>query len=144
MAELTSFRVDDDGARPVDGDSKIYRKKTRMDFSDTNITTSDTAIVFEVKAKQLLLGMTVEVITVEGGTATIDIGLTGGDVDKFIDGADINVAAALYHSGIASTPEVMIAAGGHMFATADNIDLKPLNDLDTAIIDVCAWFVDLS
>ena len=145
MAEITSMAPDSDGVIPWQGKDRAYRVKNRLDFSETGALTTDTVVVFEVAAKQLLVGMSVEVITAEGGTATIDIGLTGGDVDKFIDGADINAAVGTFKkSGDAGTKEVIVAEGGHMFATADNIDLLPLNDLDAAIIDVCAWFIDLS
>ena len=145
MSEITTMKAPGAGAKPWAGVDKVYGVEVTLDFSETGALTTDTVQVFDVAAKQLLMGMAVEVITPEGGTATIDIGLTGGDVDAFIDGANINAAAGtVKKSGDAGTKEVIVAAGGQYFATADAIDLLPLNDLDTAVIKVFAWFMDLS
>lgn len=145
MSEITTMKAPGEGAIPWNGTTKHYLVENTLDFSDTGALTTDTVVVFNVKAKQLLLGMLVEVETAEGGTATIDIGLTDGDVDKFIDGANINGAVGSIHkSGDAGTKEVIIAEGGHYFSAADNIDLLPLNDLDAAKIKVFARFLDLS
>ena len=145
MSEITSMKAPGAGSKPWQGVDKVYLVENTLDFSDTGALTTDTVQVFDVAAKQMLLGMAVEVITAEGATATIDIGLTGGDVDAFIDGANINAAVgSVYKSGDAGTKEVIVAAGGQYFATADAIDLLPINDLDAAVIKVFAWFLDLS
>lgn len=145
MSEIITMKAPGAGAKPWGGVDKVYGVEVTLDFSDTGALTTDTVQVFDVAAKQLLLGMAVEVVTAEGGAATIDIGLTGGDVDAFIDGADINAAVGSVHkSGDAGTKEVIVAAGGQYFAAADAIDLKPINDLDAAVIKVFAWFMDLS
>ena len=145
MSEITTMKAPGAGAKPWAGVDKVYGVEVTLDFSDTGALTTDTVQVFDVAAKQLLMGMLVEVVTAEGATATIDIGLTGGDVDRFIDGANINGAAGTVHkSGDAGTKEVVVAEGGYYFAAADAIDLLPLNDLDTAVIKVFAWFMDLS
>ena len=145
MSEIITMKAPGAGAKPWGGVDKVYGVEVTLDFSDTGALTTDTVQVFDVAAKQLLLGMAVEVLTAEGGTATIDIGLTGGDVDAFIDGADINAAVGSVHkSGDAGTKEVILAAGGQYFATADTIDLLPKNDLDAAKIKIFARFLDLS
>ena len=145
MSEITSMKAPGAGEKNWQAVDKHYLQEVTLDFSDTGALTTDTVVVFNVKAKQLLQGMLVEVITAEGATATIDIGLTGGDVDRFIDGANINGAAGtVQKSGDAGTKEVIVAEGGYYFSAADNIDLLPLNDLDTAVIKVFAWFLDLS
>lgn len=145
MSEILTMKAPGAGEKNWQAVDKHYLQEVVLDFSDTGALTTDTVVVFNVKAKQLLMGMLVEVITAEGATATIDIGLTGGDVDRFIDGANINGAVASIHkSGDAGTKEVIVAEGGYYFADADNIDLLPLNDLDAAVIKVFAWFLDLS
>ena len=145
MSEIITMKAPGEGAISWNGTTKHYLVEHTLDFSDTGALTTDTVQVFDVKAKQLLLSMLVEVVTPEGGTATIDIGLTGGDVDRFIDGANINGAAGtVQKSGDAGTKEVIVAEGGYYFAAADAIDLLPLNDLDTAVIKVFARFVDMS
>ena len=145
MAEITTMKAPGAGARNWQSVDKHYLMEVELDFSVTGALTTDTVQVFDVKAKQLLLGMAVEIVTPEGATATGDIGLTGGDVDSFIDGANLNAAAGVtVKSGDAGTKEVIVANGGHYFSAADAIDFLPLNDLDTAKIKVFAWFVDLS
>ena len=145
MSEITTMKAPGAGAKSWQGVDKHYLMEVELDFSGQTALTTDTVVVFNVKAKQLLMGMLVEVVTAEGATATLDIGLTGGDVDKFIDGANVNGAVGSIHkSGDGGTKEVIVAEGGHYFAAADNIDLLPLNDLDAAKIKVFAWFVDLS
>ncbi len=145
MAVIATMKAPGAGAIPWEGTTKHYVVEVNLDFSTTNAAASDTVTVFDVKAKQLLLGMAVEVVTAEGGTATIDIGLTGGDVDAFIDGANINDAVGSTHkSGDAGTKEVIVAVGGHMFTAADTIDLLANNALAAAEIKVFAWLVNLS
>ena len=145
MSEITTMKAPGAGAKPWAGVDKVYGVEVTLDFSDTGALTTDTVQVFDVAAKQLLMGMLVEVVTAEGGTATIDIGLTGGDVDRFIDGANINGAVGTIHkSGDAGTKEVIVAEGGYYFTAADAIDLLPKNDLDAAVIKVFAWFKDCS
>jgi hypothetical protein len=145
MAEITALKAPGAGAQPHKGSNNFYVMEAEFDFSATNATTADTVQLFDVKAKQLLLGMAVEVVTAEGAAATIDIGLTGGDVDAFIDGANINAAVGTVHkSGDAAVKEVIVAAGGQYFSAADQIDLKPINDLDAAKIKVFAYMIDLS
>ena len=145
MAEILTMKAPGAGERGWQAVDKAYLMEVELDFSGQTALTTDTVVVFNVKAKQLLTGMLVEVVTAEGATATLDIGLTGGDVDKFIDGANVNGAVGTVHkSGDGSTKEVIVAEGGHYFAAADNIDLLPLNDLDAAKVKVFALFADLS
>ena len=145
MSVIATMKAPGEGAKPHEGTTKHYLVEVTLDFSETNASAADTVTVFDVKAKQLLLGMAVEVVTPEGGTATIDIGLTGGDVDAFIDGANINdTAGSVHKSGDAGTNETIVEDGGEMFTSADTIDMLVNNDLDTAVIKVFAWFMDLS
>ena len=145
MSEITTMKAPGAGAASWQGVDKAYLSEVTLDFSDTGALTTDTVQVFDVRAKQLLFGMAVEVVTPEGATATADIGLTGGDVDRFIDGANLDATAGtVVKSGDAGTNEVIVEEGGYYFEAADAIDLLPLNDLDTAVIKVFAWFIDLS
>jgi len=138
------------GAKPFSSKSIDYVMDYIVDFSNTLYNMSaagnNVAPLFDVKAKQLLNKMTAEVLVAEGGASTIDIGLTGGDVDKFIDGADINaVAGTIYHSGSAAAAEAIIAAGGHMFTEADTIDLLcATGTLLAGKVRFIAHFTDLS
>jgi hypothetical protein len=145
MSDVTAQKQPGDGEIPWEGRNKHYVLEGRFDFSATNVGSAETTALFDVKADHVVMGMSVKVVTAEGGTATVDIGITGDDVDRFIDGADINAAAdTFYKSGDASTKEVVIAEGGHHFITAGVIDLLANNALDAAVIDVKAYMIDLS
>jgi len=145
MPVIATMVVDSDGVIPWNGKDKHYVLAGTFDFSvaANNAASADTVTLFEVAANQLCKGISVRVTTVEGGTATVDIGLTGGDVDLFIDGADLNALGTTW-SGQATTDEVVIAGGGHYFTAADTIDMLCNNALDAAVIEVRAMMVDLS
>jgi len=102
MSDYTSQKAPGSGNLPWKGRDKFFVEEVRMDFSSVNVGSGETSAVFDVKAGHLILGMSVNVVTAEGGTATVDIGITGTDVDKFIDGANINATANL------STPHWLI------------------------------------
>lgn len=144
MANLTTFKVDDNGAVPF-SEPVYFRKRVRIDASQQTIAASDTVELMEFGADQLLLGAAVKVITAEGGTATADIGFTGGDVDEVIDGVNLNATAGtVVKSGDAGTPEAIVAAGGHYFSAVDSLDLLANNELDTAVFDVTAYAINLA
>ena len=145
MSDVVALKKTGDGEIPWAGRNKHYVMEGRFDFSVANVGSAETCALFDVKADHVVMGMSVKVVTAEGGTATIDIGITGDDVDRFIDGANINAAvASFYKSGDAGTKEVVIAEGGHHFAAAGVIDLLANNALDTAVIDVKAYMIDMS
>ena len=143
MSVIATMVVDSNGAKPWAGIEKHYVLEGTFDFSvaANNAAQNDTVTLFEVAADQLCTGVSVKVTTVEDGTATIDIGLTGGTVDLFINGADIEVETS-YKSG--DIPEAVIAAGGHLFTAADTIDMLCLNALDSAVLEIKAFMIDLS
>ena len=90
----------------------------------------------------------VEVLTAEGGTATADIGITGGDVDCLIDGVDLNgTAGTLTWSGSASTAEVHSVGGATAgYTTPDGgvtFSLLANNALDTGIFRVTSLWMDM-
>lgn len=68
--------------------------------------------VMTIPADSLLLGGGIKVISVMTGTstdATIDVGVTGGTVDAFVDGFDLDAAAANATS-VANPMEVQYVA----------------------------------
>ena len=146
MSDKTAQKAPGEGNFPWGGRDKYFRMENLgVSFDTTNVGSAETSALFDIKAGYLVLGMSVKVVTPEGGTATIDIGITGTDVDKFIDGANINAAAdSFYKSGDAGTKETVLAEGGYYFEADGVIDLLANNALDTAVIDVKVWGIDLN
>lgn len=102
--------------------------------------------LFDIPAYAMHVTTYVEALTVEGGTATIDIGVTGGDVDSLIDGADVN-ATTIWRSGDASTAEVLSMQGaeaGNMLLADTTFSLLANNELDTAVIRIVSIWMDCS
>jgi hypothetical protein len=71
-------------------------------------------------------------LTAEGGTLTIDVGFTGGTVDLFLDGSDMNVANAAYSSAAAGSPSYL--------SSADTIDVLFKDAADAAKILIYARY----
>lgn len=70
---------------------KLTRRITAADLTDGD--TSQTFVVGTLPAEAVLLGISRKVHTlISGGTidgATLDVGINGGNVDAYIDGADV-------------------------------------------------------
>tara|TARA_B100001939_G_scaffold294930_1_gene268178 strand:+ start:378 stop:800 length:423 start_codon:yes stop_codon:yes gene_type:complete len=86
-----------------------------LDFSSTNLTTSDTVQAIEMNANTLVLMAGVEVVTAAGsGSPTLDLG-DGDDDDLYVE--DV--------SGSATGHEINNAAGtAKLYTAADTIDLS--------------------
>ena len=86
-----------------------------LDFSSTNLTTSDTVQAIEMNANTLVLMAGVEVLTAAGsGSPTLDLG-DGDDDDLYVE--DV--------SGSAVGHELNNAAGtAKLYTAADTIDLS--------------------
>lgn len=102
-----------------------YMVEVTVDLADA-ITAKGSALaqgdviqVIDLPSDVLILGGGVEVITAMTGTstdATIDIGITGGNVDVLVDGLDLDAASA----GDYSVNGVQI---GSLVTAADTIDI---------------------
>lgn len=73
-------------------------------------TAADTFQLFTVPAGSVPLAAAIEIIEDAGETCTIDVGITGGDVDGLIDGADLNQAAGTAVGGAGDDLCTAIAA----------------------------------
>ena len=83
-----------------------------LDFSSTDLTTSDSVEVFEMKANTLVLMAGVEVLTLAStGSPVLDL---GDDADD-----DIYAAAVAGHTAVASGTTSV----GKFYTAADTIDL---------------------
>jgi hypothetical protein len=63
------------------------------------MTTSDVIDLFTIPANSKVLSCLIKVVEDAGETCTIDIGVTGGDTDGLVDGADLNQAAGTLIAG---------------------------------------------
>ena len=140
MATVTTFLEDTDGAIPHISTRNFYILEKQLDFSATNVSSADVVQVFEVLDDQVCLYGSIEVVTAEGGTATVDLGITGGTLtDTILDGANINQAAGtIIVTGDGTNGQIAKTRT----AAADTIDLLINNDLDTAVIIVRCVMVD--
>lgn len=121
---------------------EVYEKY--LDASQINLAAASYAL-FDIPEGRVHLSTVVEVLTAEGGTATADIGITGGDVDNLIDGVNLNATAGtIYASGAAGTAEANSMGGASAgYVTPDGgvtFSLLANNALDAAKFRVrTAW-----
>ena len=151
MAALTDSHGFDKGsaAHPAKGQTRISYAEVVMDFAaittaraaaGASVLSTDSLQVISVPANTLVLAVGVTTETVEGGTADIDIGTTGGDPDLFVDGANGNALGTTACNGVGFDGDNQ----SHYFAAADTIDLLCNNALDTCKVKVWAVLVDCS
>jgi hypothetical protein len=108
--------------------AKAYVVERTVDLADvvtekgSAIAQGDVIEVIDVPAGSLVLAAGFEVTSVMTGTstdATVDFGITGGDVDSFVDGFDLDGASA---GAYAPIPAATIG-GKYLVTTADTLDL---------------------
>lgn len=123
----------------------------------TNQGAGDTAQMLVMAAGFLAIFASMQVLTAEGGTLTVDVG-DGTDPDAFLDGVDGNaVAGTRYCSNVAytdatdagnvesATPTQLFSIpGGKFYSAADTIDGLINNAADAAKLRFTAliWNVD--
>lgn len=116
--------------------ARAYVVEREIDLADV-VTTKGSAIavndviqVIDVPARSLVLAAGFEVTSAMTGTstdATLDFGITGVDVDAFVDGFDLDAAAAGAYSAI---PAATIG-GKYFFSAADTLDLLVATQTNT-------------
>ena len=81
--------------------------------SDSGTADGDIIRVLDIPAETLIMEAGVEVVTALSSSATIDLGITGGDPDRYVDG-DTNATG---FSTLTNTARVIVAS-------ADTLDAK--------------------
>lgn len=117
----------------------MYSKEVDL----TDVSASDVVVGPTIPAGTLLLGGGLEVITAHTGTSTdctLDVGITGGDVDVFVDGFDFDAASVgdFANSGVQTQTVV---------STADTLDVLVATQTGTTTagkVRVWAIGVDLT
>ena len=89
--------------------------------SDAGAAQNDVLQVLDIPAETLILHAGIEVLTALSSSVTLDLGITGGDVDTFVDG-DANATG---YSVLTNTARPVIAS-------ADTLDLLVLSAASSA------------
>lgn len=123
---------------------KMTMLQKTLDFAVTSRSSGDVLQLFDIPAGTLVSHIVVDVQTAEGATCTADIGLTGVDVDGFVDGVNLNSAAQSCSAPgalVEGTPNTWnpAYANGKFFATTDTIDLLLNNDASAAKVVVSCF-----
>lgn len=112
-----------------------------VDTGTDNKAQNDVDQLFDVYPGDVVLNVTAEVQTAEGGTLTFDVG-DGSDVDGYIDGANGNSAGwntltAAFAAHTANATSVAVAGywPGKIYTATDTIDVKWLNAADAAKVE---------
>lgn len=104
------------------------------------LAAADVIEAISVPANTMIMAAGIEVITAPaGGTAfSVDLGVTGGDVDAFVDGFAVTGSAAGDYATLATAGPVMVA-------TADTLDLLAIGTTpDTSgVLRVWAVLMDV-
>jgi hypothetical protein len=118
MAVTDLLLVTNESSAPVYPGNRLVVLEKIVDFAAKTLPAGDSAQVIKVPTDFWVIGALVEVIKAEGGTSTIDIGLTGGNVDEYIDGADLDGAVRSFRlsSDATATPVDMSNGGKHLSA----------------------------
>ncbi len=102
-----------------------YLVENTIDISAINSSagtaTNDTVGAIDIPAETLIMEAGIEVITALSSSVTMDLGITGGDVDIYVDG-DTN----------ATGYSALTATARHVAASADTLDIIMLSAASSA------------
>jgi hypothetical protein len=107
---------------------KIINFADAVTTKGSALASSDVFEVLDIPANTIVMGGGVEVITAMTGTSTdltLDVGVTGGDVDNFVDGFDYDGASV----GDYST--ATLDAGWVFYSAADTVDILTVTQTGT-------------
>ena len=100
----------------------------------TGTATGDIVQALDIPAETLIMQAGIEVLTALSSSVTMDLGITGGDVDNFVDG-DTN----------ATGYSTLTATANQVIASADTLDVLTLSaDSSAGKIRVWAVLCDVS
>ena len=114
-----------------------YWVENTIDNSLFDPAANDVVQCLNIPAETFVINAGIEVLTATSSSVTLDVG-DGGDVDRFIDGLDSTSTG--HGAQVANVSNV-----GHVYGTADTLDVKVLGAQDTAgKIRVWAIMCDVS
>ena len=110
-----------------------YLVENTIDISAINSSSGtangDVVNALDIPAETLIMEAGIEVITALSSSATMDLGITGGDVDRYVDG-DTNATG---YSTLTATARVVVAS-------ADTLDILT-GGADSSAGKVRVWAV---
>ena len=116
---------------------KPYWVENTVDFSLFDPAANDVVQMLNIPAETLIINAGIEVLTASASGVTLDLG-DGGDVDRYIDGLDST------STGLGALV-TNVSNVGHVYGSADTIDVKVLGAQDTSgKIRVWALMCDIS
>lgn len=132
--------------------NKVILVEKEVDFAaaatskGSALAANDVIEVIDLPAGSMIMGAGFEVITEMTGTSTdlaLDLGITGGDVDAFVDGFDYDAASVGDYSAVPA------ATVGYKYivGTADTLDIliqAQTNTFTGGKLRVWALIVDLT
>jgi hypothetical protein len=134
--------------RPWGTSNRIYMLENTIDFSDTEIGSGAGAVqndlieALAIPSNTIVLIAGFKVITAETDATDLDLGVTGGTADGFVDGASFATTGLKIDLDEAYNTAVM----GLFFSSADTIDIKVTGNhtVNSAVVKVFALCIDLS
>ena len=114
-----------------------YLVENTIDFTPFDPAANDIVQAIDIPAESIVLNAGLEVLTASPSSVTLDLG-DAGDVDKYVDGYDSTSTG--YAAAVINASNV-----GHVYGSADTIDIKVLGAQDTSSkIRVFAVMCDIS
>ena len=114
-----------------------YLVENTIDFSPFDPAANDIVQAIDIPAESIVLNAGLEVLTASPSSVTLDLG-DANDVDKYVDGYDSTSTG--YAAAVINASNV-----GHVYGSADTIDIKVLGAQDTsAKVRVWAVVCDIS
>ena len=114
-----------------------YLVENTIDFTPFDPAANDIVQAIDIPAESIVLNAGLEVLTASPSSVTLDLG-DAGDVDKYFDGYDSTSTG--YAAAVINASNV-----GHVYGSADTIDIKVLGAQDTAAkVRVWAVICDIS
>lgn len=132
------------GSEPPFLGNQVVSFVKRIDFSiaANNMVNLDTMKIFDLLAGFHIFLVEVETLTAQGAAATIDIGVTGGTADGYINGADINTVGVVSAGDAGTAESVAMETSGLRLAAAETVSILANNTLDAAVIIVRIFALD--
>lgn len=135
---MTDFTTNQVASQRALDNPANYNLYNTADFSENPVSSTAVIPLFDIPAGHRVETIRAIVSTAEGGTATIDVGVTGADTDGFGDGIDIN-----------TTTDRVTASGegyasGYWLASAYTVAIIANNNLDAAVVKFVANVTNLN
>lgn len=149
MATISTLNIEGTTGISYGAQTKLqYLVEVVIDWADvlaakgSALADNDVVEAITVPAGTVILGVGAQVmVATDGTTLTCDVGVTGVDVDEWVDGIDAKATALTYWTPLAVTPDQTI------ISTADTIDVLLLTltgTVTTGKLRVFAWLLDVS